>query len=588
MSVDAQLRACELPQRWRDRPSFVLLAWGGEADAMADAAVALWRNDPRRPDRLHVVLARDAEGRDAPDDERDGWLASETDDGRVHRLRIRAGAARKLVARADALLVGATAIADLRDARSFARTCARLCAPGARLVVETLGDPAIGALQAAGFERLHPNDIAEADAPRIWSLHARVPQRTPPAWQRADGAQRHAIVVGAGLAGCATAWALALHGWRATLLDAGPKPGGTAAVQPAGVFHTGLRLDGTLHARFWRIGAREAHAAATVAIARHGVLGDASGLLQLIDDSEDSDASRPPVRGCATSAPRHRRLDASNASMLAGTRLARSACWHRHGGWIEPGGLARSFIERAAPGVVARFGIEIASLDRAGDAWVLRDRDGEVVAQGAVVVLANGIDAARLAGAAWPLLAVRGQSSVVSGAVAAGCAPRLPIAGGGFVTPTGDGGFAFGATAQRGDMASQPRPSDHRDNLARLATMAPDLACGLDADALEGRVGWRCVSRDRLPLIGAVPDPGACGQGRRDVARLVPRRTGLYVHAALGSRGISVCALGARVIAALVSGAPVPLASDLIEAVDPARFEVRALRRSTLRPADPP
>jgi len=55
----------------------------------------------------------------------------------------------------------------------------------------------------------------------------------------------------------------------------------------------------------------------------------------------------------------------------------------------------------------------------------------------------------------------------------------------------------------------------------------------------------------------------------------VPRLPGLYVYSALASRGITWCALGARLLAAWVTGAPAPLEASLIDAVDPARYTTR-------------
>jgi tRNA 5-methylaminomethyl-2-thiouridine biosynthesis bifunctional protein len=83
-----------------------------------------------------------------------------------------------------------------------------------------------------------------------------------------------------------------------------------------------------------------------------------------------------------------------------------------------------------------------------------------------------------------------------------------------------------------------------------------------------------------LPVIGAVPDLQACIDRPLDQPRFVPRLPGLYVHTALGSRGITWSTLGARTVAALISGAPAPLEASLLDAVDPARFVSRAVRRS--------
>ena len=100
------------------------------------------------------------------------------------------------------------------------------------------------------------------------------------------------------------------------------------------------------------------------------------------------------------------------------------------------------------------------------------------------------------------------------------------------------------------------------------------------------RTGWRWAAQDRLPVIGAVPDPAGCAIDRPlDQPRFVPRMAGLYVFTALGSRGITWSPLGSQTLAALITGAPCPLEASLLDAIDPARFVSRAMRRQT-RPAN--
>jgi len=111
----------------------------------------------------------------------------------------------------------------------------------------------------------------------------------------------------------------------------------------------------------------------------------------------------------------------------------------------------------------------------------------------------------------------------------------------------------------------------------------------VDPSSLQGRVGWRVQADDRLPLIGAVPEPsqgGAAPAGKRrpnqprlDQPRLVPRQAGLYVFTALGSRGITQAALGGEILASALTGAPQPVSAALLDALDPARFITRAVNR---------
>jgi tRNA 5-methylaminomethyl-2-thiouridine biosynthesis bifunctional protein len=54
----------------------------------------------------------------------------------------------------------------------------------------------------------------------------------------------------------------------------------------------------------------------------------------------------------------------------------------------------------------------------------------------------------------------------------------------------------------------------------------------------------------------------------------------LFVLTALGARGLTLAPLLAQLVAAQACGTPWPLEQDLADAVDPARWRVRAARRS--------
>ena len=79
-------------------------------------------------------------------------------------------------------------------------------------------------------------------------------------------------------------------------------------------------------------------------------------------------------------------------------------------------------------------------------------------------------------------------------------------------------------------------------------------------------------------MVGPAPDPEAPLGTRIDAPRLWARQPGLWLHTGLGSRGLTTAHLGAELIAAQASGAPWPLEADLVDAIDPARWWVRAAR----------
>jgi tRNA 5-methylaminomethyl-2-thiouridine biosynthesis bifunctional protein len=60
----------------------------------------------------------------------------------------------------------------------------------------------------------------------------------------------------------------------------------------------------------------------------------------------------------------------------------------------------------------------------------------------------------------------------------------------------------------------------------------------------------------------------------------MPRLPGLYLVNGFGARGIVWSALAGELLACLLSGEPLPLPADLVDAVDPGRFLLRGRSRS--------
>jgi tRNA 5-methylaminomethyl-2-thiouridine biosynthesis bifunctional protein len=107
------------------------------------------------------------------------------------------------------------------------------------------------------------------------------------------------------------------------------------------------------------------------------------------------------------------------------------------------------------------------------------------------------------------------------------------------------------------------------------------MEAALARSQVLGWAGVRCASLDRLPLIGAAPDPAGLGTKPPAQPALVdlPRLPGLYLCCAFGSRGLALAALAGEALAAAIDGEAMPLAPALRDAVDPARFAWRAARR---------
>lgn len=574
-----------LPERWRGRRHFVVLECGFGLGHNFLATRAAWQADPARPAVLHYLaldrhpplrtdLARALAGTPGAQDLLAAWPEATPD---LHLLHFDGGAVRLHLALGDVAQVLPQWVAQVdafyldgfAPARNPAmwqpgvfKALARLAAPGATLATWSVAQALRAGLAAQGFE-VHTAPGTGGKREITLARHAPRHVAPPPAGRRATPAHS-AIVVGAGLAGALSARALARQGLPCTVLEQHAAPAQGSSGNPGGLYHGVVHGDDGPHARWLRACALHAQRVLAPLIETFVLPGQAAGLLRLAP-------GEPPARRQALQQrlglpPGYAQaVDAALASRLAGLPLPHGGWWFPGGGWVDPAALVRWALQ--APGVATRFGQAVATLRPVTGQWQALAADGAVLATADAVVLANahGLPALWPATAGpLPLQRVRGQITQAMG----GAVPRLPISGMGYVLPLAGAGLLCGATRDLGDDDPTLRAADHAANLAPWPQ--------LQARPAGGRVGWRQESPDRLPLIGAVPDFNLpCA--RPDQVRHRPRTPGLYLLAALGSRGIAQALLGAEVLAACVTATPVPLPAALLDALDPARrFAARA------------
>jgi tRNA 5-methylaminomethyl-2-thiouridine biosynthesis bifunctional protein len=117
--------------------------------------------------------------------------------------------------------------------------------------------------------------------------------------------------------------------------------------------------------------------------------------------------------------------------------------------------------------------------------------------------------------------------------------------------------------------------------------MLPGSTAAIDAATVAGGVGFRCVATDRLPLVGAIADVDRARAGQDSLAGAhladLPRVPGLYGAFAFASRGLSWSALAAEVLASEIDAEPAPLSRSLLDAIDPGRFVLKALRHGAVQ-----
>jgi len=565
-----------LPERWRGRRVFTVLETGFGFGLSFLATWRAWREDPARCERLHFVSIEKHPF--AASDlallwEKNSGLEKESRELQtrwpmllpgMHRIEFDGGnvvltlffgdvteGLPQLALIADAIFLDGFAPAKNPQmwAAPLLRHLGRLAAPGATLATWSVAASVCTALTEAGFAVAKHKGFGTKREMLAGSLRPR--RKTEPA----RNSSRSAIVVGAGVAGAAVSERLAARGWRVTLIERHPTPAAEASGNPAGIFHPIVTPDDSLFARFTR-------AAFLFLLNNWKNLGhlqwDRCGVLQLARDEEERASQRRALASLGY------------PPGYAQFNEARGGLWFPEAGWVKPRSLVEGLLSRFD--VEKHFDREVSSLSRENNIWKAKDGQDKVIASAAVVVLANAADALRLAPQPEVRLRrVRGQLTLV---------PAIAgldhvVLRGGMVLPGIDGVSLAGASFDIGDEDPEVRADSHAGNLARLEQMLPGTCAAfnppLDPAKLDGRVAFRAVVRDRLPMVGSLEDA---------------RGAGLYGAFAYGSRGLLWAGLCGELIASMLHGEPLPVERKLAAAVHPGRFAIRAARKkATSAPA---
>jgi tRNA 5-methylaminomethyl-2-thiouridine biosynthesis bifunctional protein len=551
------LNGARVLERWAGRSRFVILETGFGAGINFLTTWQAWRRDPQRCGRLHFVsiekhpfVLADLKAIHARYPE----LADEAAELHAHwpslvpgaqRLELDSGkvvltpffgdikVVRELRLAADAFYLDGFAPAKNPDMWSPAlmRSLARLAAPEATAATWSVAAGVRHALEATGF--------AVEKRPGFGDKREMLVARYQEPGLAFSSVKRKASVVGAGLAGAALCERLCARGWEVTLLERHGAPAQEASGNHAGTFHPLVTPDDSLIARLTRAGFLFSLSSWD---RLSGVRWDKSGVLQLARNEKEDASQRRSLAQLGLPPEYAQYATREEASRHAGVEVTAGGLWFPQGGWIQPRSLVQAQLATCGEQLERRFDAEVTRLPSEH-----------------VVILANADGAPKLHPVPHlRLRRVRGQLTYV--AADSIDAPHAVVLRGGMVLPPIEGICVVGASFDIDDDDPAPRAESDAGNVARLRQIIPVAE---DLRILEGRVAFRAVAPDRLPVVGKLDE-------------------GLYGAFAYGSRGLVWAALAAELIASELEGEPLPLEGKLVDALSPGRFAARAARRGEL------
>lgn len=387
-----------------------------------------------------------------------------------------------------------------------------------------------------------------------------------------------AIVIGGGIAGCSTAYALAQRGIKVTLVEQHANLGLEASGNPCAMLYP--RVSGNDALSSFALAAYRYSLDLFQSLQLPANAFNACGMLQTGYNAREQ-ARITKVAAFLNEIPALnatiKLVGAAEASQIAGVKINHSALYFPHAGWVKPSVLLARLTQH--PQITLLTSTKITALSNAGAFWQAIDVQQNTL-EAETVVIANANDAKHLSQSRHvSTQPVRGQITLLE-ATTNSRALNTILCSDGYFSPALDGVHNLGATFDVAQSDLSITDADHQKNLNALNTISPVLFHELESRIQSGRTSLRCVSPDYFPLLGELLDANLVMQRPpRPNAEIdsLPWLDRLYINIGHGSKGFTSAPWCAELLAQMICHESLSVEPGTIAQMNPNRFMLKQL-----------
>ena len=408
---------------------------------------------------------------------------------------------------------------------------------------------------------------------------------------RQDDAQEvtKVLVVGAGLAGANTAYALATQGIQVEVWEQGNCIAGGASGNPQGMLYPKLASQDTPVNRFYLSAYLYAHRL-YASLDDSKQFWDACGLIQI--PKHDKEAER--FQKLLNNKLYPEAILQASTDRLGSLFLPLS-------GWVVLTQLCETLLSHENIKVCLNTKLEslcAIESDKLATGWTAQSNMHTSHFSHVVLCTANDTKALGVT-PNTPDYPIRGQVSFIDLEKAKAACEAVGVSANktdlnkvlcefGYVSPSINGLLHFGSTYDLKDQDNQVRDEGHQRNLAILESLLLLPKQTFDSADCGGRVSFRCAVPDYTPIVGPVQSEAVYQQTYSALSRNAKWRSNniaepikqLYLNIGHGSRGLISAPLSGSYIASLITGTPSPLEQKISHKLHPSRFIIRDLKRN--------
>ncbi len=417
--------------------------------------------------------------------------------------------------------------------------------------------------------------------------------------------EKTATVIGAGIAGSQVAWHLAKRGWRVTVIERHTKPATEASGNLAGIISPKVTAKPSLGEDFYlqcyQYTLQQIEELQTSADSDNNsetLNWNPVGVLQLAYKERDIQRWKQ-LQQRSFSKSLLQCVDAETASLIANVEIPYPAVYFPQAGWINPASFCNTLLSHE--NITLETDTHALDIDYQDDHWRINSSPSHNLYQTEALIICSGKDLnfapidPNNPITTLPSEMIAGQTSLAiqqqDGQTSLNNHLKTVLDHEGYITPVinDQQQLLFGATYHRGSSDNRISAEADQQNFDKLKRHLPNLAKELSS-IKSGHAAIRSVTPDRLPLLGAVADLSAYQRDYVDLHHGKHWKTyadasyypNLFISAAYGSRGLTTAGLCANVLASIMNGDASPVGKKLLDALHPARFTIRQLKKNTI------
>lgn len=389
----------------------------------------------------------------------------------------------------------------------------------------------------------------------------------------------HAIIVGAGIAGCSSAYSLAKRGWQVTLIDKEASIAQGASGNAQGVLYAKLSTDMNIQSEFYLSGYLY-----SLQLLKHTMPEKTDwndcGVLQLAFNEKER---RRQQQFCEDSQLEEviEWVNAKLASKIANTQLEQGGLFFKGGAWVHPAAWCQALLNHKNISVINEH--KVCQLEKKTDKWQVQiesiQNPASETLDGDIVILCSAHETQLFEQLQFlPTQPIAGQVSQIAN-VDSGL--KTALCGDSYVTPTYKQNLNFGATYRLKSSNTEVTAEDHQFNLEKLKKNFPSILQESPKE-IEGRTSVRCSTPDYIPIAGPICESQSFIKQFANLKKnknwrffeKAPYMEGLYLNIGHGSRGLSSAPLCSEMLAAHINGEILPMCKRHKEILNPNRFLV--------------